>query len=97
MSLNGSGGISIHGGAHNVVYGNQHNINTTNYFGSSDDAILRDLAGHAAGNAGYNAEQRFPPPRCHPGTRVKVLETLAQWIEDDSKSCRVYWLYGAVV
>ncbi|ESK86876.1 nwd2 [Moniliophthora roreri MCA 2997] len=59
---------------------------TVKYSLNINDAILRDLTGHAAGNADYNARQRFPPPRCHPGTRVKVLEALAQWIDDDSKA-----------
>ncbi|KAI3614946.1 nwd2 [Moniliophthora roreri] len=96
MAFNAStGSVTVHGGARNMVHGDQHNVNTTNYFGTSDDAILQDLAGHAAGNACYNAGQRFPPPKCHPGTRVKVLEALIQWIKDDSKSCRVYWLYGS--
>ncbi|ESK86868.1 nwd2 [Moniliophthora roreri MCA 2997] len=96
MAFNAStGSVTVHGGARNMVHGDQHNVNTTNYFGTSDDAILQDLAGHAAGNACYDAGQRFPPPKCHPGTRVEILETLAHWIEDELRSCRVYWLHGS--
>ncbi|ESK86205.1 nwd2 [Moniliophthora roreri MCA 2997] len=82
--------FDISGGTFNVIHGVQNN-----HFSAPDD-VLRFLAGRASGNAAYNAGQRFPPPKCHPGTRVKVLEALSKWIEDDSKSTRVYWLHGPV-
>lgn len=44
--------------------------------------------------ASYDAEQRYPPPNCHPGTRTRILELLRQWITDQSKLTSIYWLYG---
>ncbi|EEB99259.1 hypothetical protein MPER_01093 [Moniliophthora perniciosa FA553] len=82
--------------AYNIVYGNQIN----NVYGSTlsnkldDSKILKLLAQQAAPNACYDSEQRFPPPNCHPGTRTRVIEKLSKWIGDDSRTTKVFWLYG---
>ncbi|KAF9071551.1 hypothetical protein BDP27DRAFT_1446262 [Rhodocollybia butyracea] len=44
--------------------------------------------------ASYDAEQRYPPPNCYPGTRTKILDVLRKWIIDRSKTTSIYWLYG---
>ncbi|KAF9071550.1 hypothetical protein BDP27DRAFT_1321936 [Rhodocollybia butyracea] len=44
--------------------------------------------------ASYDAEQRYPPPNCYPGTGTKILNVLRQWIIDRSKTTSIYWLYG---
>ncbi|ESK86209.1 nwd2 [Moniliophthora roreri MCA 2997] len=91
----GASAFDISGGTFNAVHGIQNNHYGSFHLDPSDGIILRDLAAHAAGNAAYNAGHRFPPPKCHSGTRVKIFETLTQWIEDDSKTTRVYWLHGS--
>ncbi|EEB93464.1 hypothetical protein MPER_07873 [Moniliophthora perniciosa FA553] len=59
------------------------------------DSTFRTLAEKAATNACYNSEQRFPPPNCHPGTRTTILNKLSSWIDDDSKTTRVFWLHAS--
>ncbi|KAJ3986253.1 hypothetical protein F5890DRAFT_1504625 [Lentinula detonsa] len=56
-------------------------------------AILRRDA--VSRGASHYAEQRFPPPNCHPGTRSQILEILKKWITNDHKSTSIYWIYGA--
>jgi hypothetical protein len=46
-------------------------------------------------NASYDAEQRFPPPKCHPDTRIQILDILRTWAKDYYKRMSIYWLYGA--
>ncbi|KAJ7062052.1 hypothetical protein C8F01DRAFT_123553 [Mycena amicta] len=49
------------------------------------------------GDALYNSEQRFPPPKCHPQTRVAVQEAVQSWAMSDSdweEAPNVLWLYG---
>ncbi|KIK52354.1 hypothetical protein GYMLUDRAFT_106053, partial [Collybiopsis luxurians FD-317 M1] len=42
-----------------------------------------------------NAEARFPPPKCHPGTWKSILEDLRSWTHSDSGNSEpVRWLYG---
>ncbi|KAF9074263.1 hypothetical protein BDP27DRAFT_1317559 [Rhodocollybia butyracea] len=55
---------------------------------------LETLSRKAVLSASHYAEQRFPPPRCHPGTRAHILDTLGDWIRNKSKPTSVYWLYG---
>lgn len=50
----------------------------------------------------HDAEARYPPPRCHQGTREKALKTLKDWASLTfnntiplSKEKNVYWLYGS--
>ncbi|KIK61908.1 hypothetical protein GYMLUDRAFT_165577 [Collybiopsis luxurians FD-317 M1] len=45
--------------------------------------------------AAHDAEQRFPPPNCYPGTRTETLEILRNWVNDSTKTASIYWLYGA--
>jgi hypothetical protein len=45
-------------------------------------------------NALHDGGARYPPPRCHLGTREKLLKTITDWINDLDTSFPVMWLYG---
>ncbi|KAK1218685.1 hypothetical protein PQX77_018583 [Marasmius sp. AFHP31] len=54
------------------------------------------LSSRAAFSALHDAEARYPQPNVLPGTRVKILQELTDWIEDGSADkSRVHWVYGA--
>uniref|UniRef100_A0A0W0FM54 Nephrocystin 3-like N-terminal domain-containing protein n=1 Tax=Moniliophthora roreri TaxID=221103 RepID=A0A0W0FM54_MONRR len=91
MAFNGSD-VQVLGDTNNTVGRDQYVYNLSV---SDSKTTLELLAQKAAHNACYNSEQRFPPPNCHPGTRAKILEELCHWIEDDSKSTRVFWIHGS--
>ena len=42
----------------------------------------------------HDADDRDPPPRCHPGTREKVTKDIVRWIEDPNPSSSVLWVNG---
>jgi hypothetical protein len=42
----------------------------------------------------HDSSERCPPPRCHPETRVLVLDLIIRWIEDPNPTSFVLWLYG---
>ncbi|KAF5348615.1 hypothetical protein D9757_014461 [Collybiopsis confluens] len=48
----------------------------------------------ACTSALFNAEARFPPPLCHPGTRESILDDLKSWIDSPDPSHNIRWLYG---
>ncbi|KIK58406.1 hypothetical protein GYMLUDRAFT_110924, partial [Collybiopsis luxurians FD-317 M1] len=50
----------------------------------------------ASTSASYNAEARYPPPRCHPETRKAVLHDLECWANSTagSDNSKILWLYG---
>ncbi|KIK52383.1 hypothetical protein GYMLUDRAFT_208078, partial [Collybiopsis luxurians FD-317 M1] len=56
---------------------------------------LLELFRHSSSSAIFNAEARFPLPRCHPGTRESILKDLKSWIYLDRYGPNsVQWLYG---
>ena len=42
----------------------------------------------------HDSLARYPPPRCHPKTRKKVLKVITNWIEDSNPRQRIMWLNG---
>lgn len=58
-------------------------------------AGLRILCEKVVMGASYNSEQRFPPPNCHPETRLQILEVLRRWITCTHNATSIFWLYGA--
>ncbi|KDR68168.1 hypothetical protein GALMADRAFT_78954, partial [Galerina marginata CBS 339.88] len=48
----------------------------------------------------HNSEQRFDPPKCHPNTRVAVLNRITDWVlgtdaDFEQRQAFIMWLYGA--
>ncbi|KAF9059619.1 hypothetical protein BDP27DRAFT_464637 [Rhodocollybia butyracea] len=49
----------------------------------------------AALEALHDSADSFPQPRCHPETRMKMLEDLQKWSQEtDPASSRILWLFG---
>ncbi|KAJ7847075.1 hypothetical protein B0H13DRAFT_1532541, partial [Mycena leptocephala] len=42
----------------------------------------------------FNSAERFPQPRCHPGTRTKMLDDLYNWATSDNSVRPIRWLHG---
>ncbi|KAF9071826.1 hypothetical protein BDP27DRAFT_1321438, partial [Rhodocollybia butyracea] len=87
-----SGGSFTNINHYNVQVDPQDNLNELE---RSISEGLKTLSQTAVSSASHDAEQRFPHPKCHPGTRAHVLNTLGGWIRNKSKPTSVYWLYGA--
>ncbi|KAF9475784.1 hypothetical protein BDN70DRAFT_773458, partial [Pholiota conissans] len=61
------------------------------------DPRLTLLKQHVSSAAFHNSADRYDPPRCHPNTRVEVLEKIRDWAIQygyDRKSW-ILWLNGA--
>jgi hypothetical protein len=42
----------------------------------------------------HDANERDPPPRCHPGTREKATGDIVRWIEEPNPLSSVLWVNG---
>ena len=43
----------------------------------------------------YNSDERFDPPKCHPNTRIAVLEKIMRWIKwGEDLEAFIMWVYG---
>lgn len=56
------------------------------------DKLQKFISEHAF----HDSKARFPPPRCYPETRVEVLKTVTDWIDDSNPPKRIFWLSGPV-
>ncbi|KXN82171.1 hypothetical protein AN958_02980 [Leucoagaricus sp. SymC.cos] len=44
--------------------------------------------------AEYDSSERDPPPKCHPGTRKKIVECIQFWFRNLLRTNRLLWLVG---
>lgn len=44
--------------------------------------------------AELDSSARYPPPRCHPGTRRAILGKITTWLNDVRRDWSMLWLYG---
>ena len=47
-----------------------------------------------ASGAFHNSAERYDSPKCHPDTRIAVIQYIMNWINDLEKLCFFLWLYG---
>ncbi|KAF7372901.1 putative nwd2 protein [Mycena sanguinolenta] len=92
---NGTGGSGGHGMGPSVKFDVRPGGNFTmnNNVWQSERGI--DILHHmVALEAIHNSAESYPQPRCHPETRMKVLEDLLEWALDSDLETTVFWLYG---
>ena len=54
---------------------------------------LRRLLEASAKDAAHDSLGRHPPSKCHPGTRLDIIETIKCWITNTAEP-GVFWLHG---
>ncbi|TFK32202.1 hypothetical protein BDQ12DRAFT_692836 [Crucibulum laeve] len=79
--------LGFHGGNFNDVRGDYHH----HVHGRKGMDLLLE---RIAPGAFHNSEERFDPPKCHPRTRVAVLNKISNWVEDPMKKTSIMWMYG---
>ena len=55
---------------------------------------LEYLQKYISEGALHDSQERFPPPRCHPQTREKVLKIITDWVDDPHPRQPIIWLNG---
>ncbi|KAK7023579.1 hypothetical protein VNI00_016665 [Paramarasmius palmivorus] len=84
--------MAINGGQGNTICGDQEN----NVYYQIDDPINELWKEIANVGARHDSGARFPPPRCHEGTRTKIQESILDWAQsDDPANEPLCWLSGA--
>ncbi|KAJ3572143.1 hypothetical protein NP233_g3270 [Leucocoprinus birnbaumii] len=59
---------------------------------STNDHFMTVFAAHTLRGAELDSSARFPPPRCHPQTRLAIIERVRSRLKTPTK--RVQWLVG---
>lgn len=55
---------------------------------------MRWLASQVIPGAEFDSSERDPPPRCHPRTRLTLLNKILSWLCDPERETSILWLYG---
>src|ERR1700760_182617 len=55
---------------------------------------MKALSKRAIEGAEYDSSARDPPPSCHPGTRVQLLEKIKTWFYNRMGEKALLWLSG---
>ncbi|PPQ94143.1 hypothetical protein CVT25_007981 [Psilocybe cyanescens] len=88
-------GMQLFQGARNVmITGGSIQQVEGDYYDGGRDVGLHILGQHIATDAMYNSAERFPPAKCHPGTREKIISAIIGWVYDPTPKKRALWLNG---
>ncbi|KAF8151712.1 hypothetical protein B0H34DRAFT_137340 [Crassisporium funariophilum] len=71
-----------------VINGGSFNTGLVRRFG------FEDLHRHISPGALHNSGEFLDQPRCHPDTRVAVLEAIMAWVENVERESSTMWLHG---
>ncbi|KAF8806742.1 hypothetical protein BYT27DRAFT_7100444 [Phlegmacium glaucopus] len=85
---------SIIGGTFNAAQRDLHAHNNTYISNSTSEGRMELLSSSISPGAFHNSSERYDPPKCHPSTRVAVLQHIMAWINDLQKLFFFMWLYG---
>lgn len=55
---------------------------------------MESLAKHTIAGAEFDSSTRYPPPCCHPGTRLDISSDIQRWMCDDNRETKLLWLHG---
>ncbi|KAF8989357.1 hypothetical protein BDQ17DRAFT_1373305 [Cyathus striatus] len=61
---------------------------------AADDDLLVTFQKQIAHSAMHNSGERYDVPKCHPGTRDKVLDEIISWINHPNPEAPTMWLHG---
>ncbi|KAJ3564218.1 hypothetical protein NP233_g8438 [Leucocoprinus birnbaumii] len=80
--------------ARDFVIQNATSIERAEYSYSVGRSVMDILHPYTNPDAAMDSSARDPPPKCHPGTRVEILEQLDEWLVNPSRERQMLWLYG---
>jgi len=63
---------------------------------NNPEAGLQVLLNATSPGAAFDSQDRYPPAKCHPGTRKDLREEITSWIDKISREDedRILWLHG---
>ncbi|KAJ3551898.1 hypothetical protein NP233_g12995 [Leucocoprinus birnbaumii] len=77
--------------AHDFIIQNPIIVNSS----EEQDTFMEKFAEATMQGAELDSSERDPPPRCHPGTRIELIERLRLWISDPQhRTKNVLWVVG---
>ncbi|EKM77910.1 hypothetical protein AGABI1DRAFT_129700 [Agaricus bisporus var. burnettii JB137-S8] len=82
----------------NAIYVRGENNTVVRQDGQGDRYIVTQimslLSKHIIPGAAHDSSARDPPPRCHPDTRVKLVDRITAWFEGQAPLELLLWITG---
>ncbi|KAF9447594.1 hypothetical protein P691DRAFT_107543 [Macrolepiota fuliginosa MF-IS2] len=80
----------------NLVFHNPTMIDNSKHVYTNErlSKALEWLAKNIMHGAEFDSSARDPPPRCHPGTRTSIIEKAQDWVQNDKRERKLWWLRG---
>ncbi|KAF9440950.1 hypothetical protein P691DRAFT_766976 [Macrolepiota fuliginosa MF-IS2] len=77
-------------------FNNAHNliIQNSTFGDMAPNSVLEWLGKHVIPGAEFDSAERDPPPRCHPGTRLSIVQRIRVWLQDTDRLKNLLWLQG---
>ncbi|EKM76077.1 hypothetical protein AGABI1DRAFT_109006 [Agaricus bisporus var. burnettii JB137-S8] len=77
-----------------VVEGDQYTVTYVQGNRNLMPQIMKLLSDHIIIGAAHDDSARVPPPRCHPGTRIKLIARITTWFNDEARPELLLWITG---
>ncbi|KAF9442264.1 hypothetical protein P691DRAFT_779486 [Macrolepiota fuliginosa MF-IS2] len=61
----------------------------------AQNPVFEWLGKRIMAGAEFDSSERDPPPRCHPGTRLSIVQLIRDWLQGLSRLQNFLWLEGA--
>ncbi|KAF7773464.1 hypothetical protein Agabi119p4_5631 [Agaricus bisporus var. burnettii] len=78
-------------GSHNLAFSDNTFIDNS----ITSDNFMKDLLQHTIIGVEFDSSDRHPPPRCHPGTRLAIIERCQMFIAQCNGKEKIHWVVGA--
>ncbi|KAF7770813.1 hypothetical protein Agabi119p4_6787 [Agaricus bisporus var. burnettii] len=83
--------FTVNGGRFTI----EQKIKIFNTITSSGQAVFKSLEPYACLDATKDSSARYPPPKCHPDTRLKIRERLMRWLVYEYDEWKMLWVRGS--
>ncbi|XP_006457012.1 hypothetical protein AGABI2DRAFT_122886 [Agaricus bisporus var. bisporus H97] len=86
---------TLHNPTMTAVHGNQYNtFSSTEGDRNVVTQMMNLLSQNIIRGAAHDSSVRDPPPRCHPDTRVKLINRITAWFEGQASLELLLWITG---
>lgn len=80
-------------------FSNAHHVNMYNpimqdFSNQAADTFMENFARYIIPGAAYDSSARFPPPRCHAGTRLETVRRARSFFNASKRKKRLLWIVG---
>ncbi|KAF9442408.1 hypothetical protein P691DRAFT_481936 [Macrolepiota fuliginosa MF-IS2] len=78
-------------------FNNAHSfiVQNSTFGNMAPKSVLKWLGNRVISGAEFDSSERDPPPRCHPGTRLSIVQRIRIWLQNSDRSKNLLWLHGS--